>query len=145
MAGPGGGDLLGTGAGRPPARQDHHVVLLQKSESGRRLPIWIGHEHALELALRLLGRDSQLPRPIGSDLTARLVRALGGNVREVRIDRLTEGTYYAVIVVQGPRTSPKSTPAQATPSRSPWSRKPSARNHPSRLAPDPLRPRGWAT
>jgi bifunctional DNase/RNase len=83
--------------------QDHHVVLLQESESGRRLPIWIGHEHALELALRLLGHDSQLPRPLGSDLSARLVQALGGNVREVRIDRLTEGTYYAVIVVQGPQ------------------------------------------
>jgi len=38
--------------------QDHHVVLFQESESGRRLPIWIGHEHALELALRLLGHDS---------------------------------------------------------------------------------------
>ena len=30
------------------------VVLLQESSSSRRLPIWIGHEHALELALRLL-------------------------------------------------------------------------------------------
>jgi bifunctional DNase/RNase len=28
--------------------------------------------------------------------------SLGGNLREVRIDRLTEGTYYAVIVVDGP-------------------------------------------
>ena len=29
--------------------------------------------------------------------------SLGGNLREVRIDRLSEGTYYAVIVVDGPR------------------------------------------
>jgi bifunctional DNase/RNase len=89
---------------RPPhhhSGQDHHVVLLQEPESGRRLPIWIGQEHALELALRLLGHSSQLPRPLGSDLSAHLVQALGGNVREVRIDRLTEGTYCAVIVVQG--------------------------------------------
>jgi bifunctional DNase/RNase len=28
------------------AGQDHHVVLLQETGSGRRLPIWIGHEHA---------------------------------------------------------------------------------------------------
>ena len=83
--------------------QDHHVVLLQEAASGRRLPIWIGHEHALELALRLLGHDSQLPRPLSSDLTAHLVQALGGSVREVRIDRLTEGTYYAVVVVDGPQ------------------------------------------
>jgi bifunctional DNase/RNase len=83
--------------------QVHHVVLLQESGSSRRLPIWIGHEHALELALRLLGHDSQLPRPLSSDLSAHLVQALGGRVREVRIDRLIEGTYYAVIVVNGPQ------------------------------------------
>ena len=82
--------------------QDHYVVLLQETGSDRRLPIWIGHEHALELALRLLGHSSQLPRPLTSDLSAHLVQALRGTVREVRIDRLTEGTYYAVIMVDGP-------------------------------------------
>jgi bifunctional DNase/RNase len=83
--------------------RDHHVVLLQEPHSGRRLPIWIGQETAIEIALRLLGHGPQLPRPLASDLTARLVQALGGNLREVRIDRLTEGTYYAVIVIDGPQ------------------------------------------
>ena len=82
--------------------QDHHVVLLREPESGRRLPIWIGREHAIELALRLLGHGSDLARPLGSDLSARLIQTLGGSLREVRIDRLTQGTYYAVIVVEGP-------------------------------------------
>jgi uncharacterized protein len=85
------------------AGQDHHVVLLQEPASGRRLPIWIGREHALELALRLLGHSPQLARPLGSDRSAGLVGALGGTVREVRIDRLTEGTYYAVVGVDGPQ------------------------------------------
>jgi bifunctional DNase/RNase len=83
--------------------QEHHVVLLREAAGGRRLPIWIGREHAMELALRLLGHAGQLPRPLGSDLTARLVETLGGSLREVRIDRLAEGTYYAVIVVDGPQ------------------------------------------
>ena len=83
--------------------QDHHVVLLQEPGTGRRLPIWIGSEHALELAVRLLGHGSQLPRPLSSDLTARLIRSLDGNLREVRIDRLAEGTYYAAIVIDGPK------------------------------------------
>jgi uncharacterized protein len=83
--------------------QDHHVVVLLEPESGRRPPIWIGHEHALELALRLLGHGSQLARPTASDLAARLVHALGASLHEVRIDRLTAGTYYAVIVVDGPQ------------------------------------------
>jgi uncharacterized protein len=86
----------------PCAGQEHHVVLLQESASDRRLPIWIGREHALELALRLLGHGSQLARPLSSDLSARLIQSLGGTVQEVRIDRLDEGTYYAVIVVDGP-------------------------------------------
>jgi bifunctional DNase/RNase len=85
------------------AGQDHHVVLLQERESDRRLPIWIGREHAIELALRLLGHGAQLARPLSSDLSARLVQALGSTVREVRIDRLSEGTYYAVIGVDGPQ------------------------------------------
>jgi bifunctional DNase/RNase len=80
-----------------------HVVLLQEPASGRRLPIFIGRETGIEIALRLLGHGPQLARPLGSDLTARLVQTLGGTVREVRIDRLSEGTYYAVIVVDGPQ------------------------------------------
>jgi bifunctional DNase/RNase len=84
--------------------QDHHVVLLQEDGGGRRLPIWIGRETATEIALRLLGHGP-FGRPLASDLGARLVKALGGTVREVRIDRLTEGTYYAVIVVDGPQGS----------------------------------------
>ena len=85
----------------PAPGQDHYVVLLQEPQSGRRLPIWIGRETALEIAFRLLG--STFGRPLGSDLSARLVEALGGALREVRIDRLSEGTYYAVIVVDGPQ------------------------------------------
>jgi bifunctional DNase/RNase len=102
------------------AGQDHHVVLLHESESGRRLPVWIGREHALELALRLLGHGPRLGRPLGSDLSARLVQALGGTVREVRIDRLSEGTYYAVIVVNGPHRSAEVDAGRATPWPSPW-------------------------
>jgi bifunctional DNase/RNase len=32
------------------AGQDHYVVLLHEPGSDRRLPIWIGREHAIELA-----------------------------------------------------------------------------------------------
>ena len=76
--------------------------MLQEAGGDRRLPIWIDYEHAHELAVRLLGHSSQLPRPLSSDLSARLVQALDGTVREVHIDRLSQGTYYAVIVIDGP-------------------------------------------
>jgi uncharacterized protein len=82
--------------------RDYHVVVLREAGGDRRLPIWIGREAAIEIALRLLGHGSQLFRPLGSDLTARLVEAVGGAVRDVRIDRITEGTFYAVVAVDGP-------------------------------------------
>jgi bifunctional DNase/RNase len=81
----------------------HYVVLLQEAGSHRRLPIWIERETAIEIALRLLGKGTKLARPLGSDLSARLIQALGGRLREVRIDHLTEGIYYAVVAVDGPR------------------------------------------
>lgn len=84
----------------PAAGRDHYVVLLQEAEGGRRLPIWIARETATEIAFRLLGQT--FARPLGADLAARLVQALGGSLREVRIDRLIEDIYYAVIVVDGP-------------------------------------------
>jgi bifunctional DNase/RNase len=85
--------------------RDGHVVLLQEVDGDRRLPIWIGSEAAMVIAFRLLGYGPALARPHGSDLTVHLVQALGGSLREVRIDRLTEGTFYAVVVVDGPQGS----------------------------------------
>jgi bifunctional DNase/RNase len=85
------------------AGRDHHVVLLQEVGGERRLPIWIGAETAMEFAHRLLGHGGQLTRPLGSDLTVRLVRALGGSLAEVRIDRLADRIFYAVVVVDGPQ------------------------------------------
>ena len=40
--------------------------------------------------------------PAPHDLTVRLVQALGGNLQQVRIDRLSDRTYHAAIVVDGP-------------------------------------------
>jgi bifunctional DNase/RNase len=85
--------------------RDCHVVLLQEVGGDRRLPIWIGSEAAMTIAFHLLGYASQLARPHTSDLAVHLVQALGGSLREVRIDRLIEHTFYAVIVVDGPQGS----------------------------------------
>lgn len=121
--------------------RDHHVVLLQEPPSGRRLPIWIGQETAIEIALRLLGHGP-VARPLGSDLAARLVHALGGNLPEVRIDRLTEGTYYAVIVVDGPQGTAEVDARPSDALRSPWSsERPSGPTAPSSRPPRPTRPR----
>jgi bifunctional DNase/RNase len=79
---------------------DAYVVLLEERGGDRRLPIWIGHEQALGLALRLEG--AEVARPLTYDLMASAIAALGGRVRAVRIDRLSEGTFYATVVLEGP-------------------------------------------
>jgi bifunctional DNase/RNase len=84
---------------------DCHVVMLQEISGDRRLPIWIGSDAAMTVAFHLLGYAPQLPRPHTSDLAVHLVQALGGSLREVRIDRLVEHTFYAVVVVDGPQGS----------------------------------------
>lgn len=80
--------------------RDAHVVLLEERGGDRRLAIWIGREQAIALALRLEGVE--VPRPGPYDVTANAIRALGGQVREVRIDRLSDKTFYATIVLNGP-------------------------------------------
>jgi uncharacterized protein len=79
---------------------DAHVVLLEERGGDRRLAIWIGREEAFWLAWRLEGAEGF--RPGTYAMTANVIQALGGRVREVRIDRLSDKTFYATIVVDGP-------------------------------------------
>jgi bifunctional DNase/RNase len=78
---------------------DAHVVLLEERGGDRRLAIWIGREEAFWLAWRLEGAEGF--RPGTYDMTAGVIRALGGQVREVRIDLLSDTTFYATIVLDG--------------------------------------------
>jgi len=75
-------------------------VVLDKVAGDRHLPISIGQPEAFSLAARLGG--VAWPRPMTYQLTAALVQALGGRVRQVRIDRLVEETYIATVEVDGP-------------------------------------------
>jgi uncharacterized protein len=87
---------------KAPAPPDCCIVLLEERGGQRQLLIWIGGAEATPIALRLAGMG--LPaRPLGWDLTAALVEALGGRLVEVRVDRLDQGTFYATVVVDGPQ------------------------------------------
>jgi bifunctional DNase/RNase len=86
-----------------PAPPDCYIVLLEAhGDQRRRLLVWIGGTEAISMALRLAGMG-QPARPLGADLSAALVGALGGRLAEVRIDRLEEGTFYATVAVDGPQ------------------------------------------
>jgi bifunctional DNase/RNase len=76
------------------------VVVLDEVTGDRRLPIMIGQAEAFSLAARLGGIE--WPRPMTYQFTAALIRALGGRVRQARIDRVVEEAYAATVELEGP-------------------------------------------
>jgi uncharacterized protein len=79
------------------------VVLEGVTQDGR-LPIWIGETEGLYLSAALTG--VQFGRPMSPQFAADLLRALGGRIRQVRIDRLAEArvrtVYGSSVEVEGP-------------------------------------------
>jgi bifunctional DNase/RNase len=76
-----------------------HYVVLEEVAGDRQLAIAIGHAEAFSLAARLGG--IAWPRPMTYQFVAALVRALGGRVLKVRIDRVVEETYIGTVEVEG--------------------------------------------
>jgi uncharacterized protein len=91
--------------------QPIHYVVLEDVAGDRHLPIEIGHVEAFSLAARLGG--IAWPRPMTYQFVAGLMQALGGRVRQVRIDRVVEEAYIATVEVEGP---PGVQPVDARPS-----------------------------
>jgi hypothetical protein len=74
---------------------DLRILVLRERDGARHLPIWIGDPEGNALAMHL--HDMKQPRPMTADLMVELVRALGGEVRQVTITKLEEKVYYATI------------------------------------------------
>lgn len=81
------------------ARESHRVVLLREQSGERVLPIWIGAQEGDAIVFQRSGGTS--PRPLGPDLTARLLEAGGVRVERVVIGSLHENVYYASVTVTG--------------------------------------------
>jgi uncharacterized protein len=80
---------------------DHsNYVVLDELDGDRHLVIGVGHAEAFALDASLQGM--QWGRPMTYQFTAALVASLGGEVREVRLDRIVEGAYAATVEVEGP-------------------------------------------
>jgi hypothetical protein len=77
-----------------------HYVVLEEVSGDRQLAIGIGQPEAFSLAARLGGMEWR--RPMTYQFVAALVQALGGQVRQVRIDRVVEETYIATVETEGP-------------------------------------------
>jgi RNA polymerase sigma factor (sigma-70 family) len=77
-----------------------HVIVLQERGGSRRLPIWTAPTEAVALACTLEAVET--PRPMTYQLAVNLLQAAHAPVAEVRITRLVESVFYAVVVLDGP-------------------------------------------
>jgi RNA polymerase sigma-70 factor (ECF subfamily) len=80
----------------------NHMVVLEEASGAsapRRLAIWVGESEGMAIAMHL--ESVQMPRPLTAAFAADLLRAAGGRLLEVRIDRLVETVFYATAVVDG--------------------------------------------
>jgi bifunctional DNase/RNase len=76
------------------------VLLREHDEPHRVLPIFVGGSEAVAIAAAATGEPP--PRPLTHDLTAALVRELGGHIDAVQVTAVADGTYYAEITLGGP-------------------------------------------
>ena len=84
----------------PTEHELYQYIVLEEVAGDRHLAIEIGWAEAFSLAAHLDGKH--WPRPMTYQFVAALVQALGGRVRQVRIDRVVEKAYAATVEVEGP-------------------------------------------
>lgn len=76
------------------------VVLRERDEPHRLLPIFIGPPEASAIAIAASGQKP--PVPLVHDVMAALVASLDGKVEAVEVNDLQEGTFFATISLTGP-------------------------------------------
>ncbi len=75
-----------------------YALVLKEVDGPRRMPIIIGGSEAQSIANEIEGIRAQ--RPMTHDLLKSVIDALGGQLREVSILQLKEGTFYATMVFE---------------------------------------------
>lgn len=73
-------------------------ALLREPETGRAVPIFVGHAEAQALLLALRGVDA--PRPMPHDLLRDLIAAFAGTLEGVVVDDLRGGVFHAALEVR---------------------------------------------
>ena len=89
------------------------ILLLREMGGSRYLPIWIGTNEATAIALALEGVEPK--RPMTHDLLQLITEQLGANVDRVVVTELSDGTYFADLVMSrnGEEVTVSSRPSDA--------------------------------
>jgi uncharacterized protein len=86
-------DILGLSSSQ--ASGGAYALILKETNGARRLPIIIGAFEAQSIALEMEGIKP--PRPLTHDLIKNLIDLLGGELIDVLISELRDGTFFARI------------------------------------------------
>lgn len=73
------------------------IILLKTADANKFLPIWIGHQEAAAILIKLQGTD--LPRPMTHDLMSSIIEQLSAKVLKVTVTELKENTFYALLTL----------------------------------------------
>ena len=76
-----------------PSSGGAYALILKENAGQRRLPIIIGAFEAQSIALEMEGIKP--PRPLTHDLMKNIIDTLGGDLTDVYINELRDGTFYA--------------------------------------------------
>jgi hypothetical protein len=74
------------------------IILLKTADANKFLPIWIGHQEAAAILIKLQGTD--LPRPMTHDLMSSIIDRLSAEVMKVTVTELRENTFYALLTLR---------------------------------------------
>ncbi|MHB1325322.1 MAG: bifunctional nuclease family protein [Thermoleophilia bacterium] len=74
------------------------IILLKTADANKFLPIWIGHQEAAAILMKLQGTD--LPRPMTHDLMTSILDEVHAEVLKVTVTELRENTFYALLTLK---------------------------------------------
>ncbi len=78
--------------------QDQHFLILKETEGERSFPIMIGLYEVSSIERRIRNMPSQ--RPLTHDLVVNVIEQLGGELSDILINELREGTYFAKLRIR---------------------------------------------
>jgi bifunctional DNase/RNase len=77
---------------------EQQIIILKESDGERSFPIVIGIFEASSIQRRVRGIEN--PRPLTHDLICATIESLGGEIQDIVISDLIDGTYYAKLRVR---------------------------------------------
>lgn len=76
---------------------DQQIIVLAEKSGDRSFPIVIGMPEILAIDRRLKGIE--LPRPMTHDLLANVITEMGGKLKRIVINDISEHTFYAYLEI----------------------------------------------